>query len=217
MLEAYRSSQASFTNNKITIESTTDPQGTGIQKGSNNDFPDYYNRFIRGTKFGNAVEENGLLKMNGTQISRENNDVLSALRSLSFLKLILIQKGITQEQFEKMDVKVIVGGMEVTANMGEVPVESMHSSAKKLAEDRETLRRGDINNYSIQVTAGKNESAFEEDQSDYTKRGWTYRTENAGNGFTRLLVEGFTDVDDAITKLEIIRIKHPKAFIKGKE
>ncbi len=125
-LETYRSSKAKMSGDKIDITSTTDPQGTGINPGSpgvNNDFPDYYNHYIKKTVFGHAVERDGLLKRTGNIISRENNEILSALRSLSFLKLILEQKGLTESDFTKMNVKVFVGSTEEPANLAQIPTE----------------------------------------------------------------------------------------------
>jgi hypothetical protein len=64
--------------------------------------------------------------------------------------------------------------------------------------------------------AGTVIKTLEEQKVAYESRGWMCRLETAENGYTRLVVENFKDVSDAMTKLEIIRAAHPGAFIKTK-
>jgi len=212
MLENYRSSQASGIGTSINISSTTDPQGTGINPRSNDDFPDYFNEYIKGTIFGNWVTP--LLNMDGTKISRENNDALSALRSLSFLKLILTQKGLTETDFAKMNVKVSVGGQELPANLGEIPTEASASVSAKASADRKKLSTGGVNLYSIQVMASTLGNVNTQ-KLIYEGRGWTCTTEPASDGSTRLLIQNFANVNDAMAKLNTIRTEgYPNAFVK---
>lgn len=213
MLEEYRSSKANATGT-VNITSTTDPQGTGKNPGVNNDFPDYFNEYIKGTVFGNAVEP--LLNMDGTEISRDNNDALSALRSLSFLKLILMQKDLTETDFAKMNVKVTVGTTEVPANLGEIPTEASASNSVQASADRKKFSTGNVNDYQIQVMASKPDDVdFQKDL--YESRGWSCTTEPASDGSTRLLVQNFANVNDAMAKLNQIRAEgYPHAFVKTK-
>ena len=215
MLETYRSSQAGGTGNFMNISSTTDPQGTGTNSGLNNDFPDYYNEYISGTVFGDAVVmEDLLIKDPDGDISRNNNEILSALRSLSFLKLILEQKGLKEADFAKMNVTVTVGGKLIPANLGEIPTEASASHTAKDSADRKKFKTGKVNDYSIQVMASNPENVNTQ-KLTYEALGWTCVTEPASDGSTRLLVRNFANVNDAMAKLNTIRSGgYPSAFVK---
>jgi len=130
------------------------------------------------------------------------------------LKLILTQKGLTETDFAKMNVKVSVGGQELPANLGEIPTEASASVSAKASADRKKLSTGGVNLYSIQVMASTLGNVNTQ-KLIYEGRGWTCTTEPASDGSTRLLIQNFANVNDAMAKLNTIRTEgYPNAFVK---
>lgn len=116
----------------IQIQSTTDGDATGIWKGQNNDFHDFY-KLETGSNLKASIKSLNIMKDD----YRDNNDLLSALRSASFAKALVIEKAaskgqtLTPEQLNNMSVTVTVKdktGKEVELNikLGDIPPGSVN-------------------------------------------------------------------------------------------
>jgi len=122
-----RSTSATVENNKLKIVSYTDPDKTGVKPGANNDFHDYFNDNV-GADLKKAFIDKGVYKKDDP----ENNNTLSALRTLSFVKLTVMEKykdakpPLTDNDFANMTVSVSVkdqSGKDVviTAKLSDIP------------------------------------------------------------------------------------------------